>query len=514
MLATMPLRSEAQRVFMLKSAQSRFKKGFPGGYPLRTRGIATVQPSKRLPFSYERLGLVAFVLDVALVFMLGILSGVVYHAIAFGQISNERSFFGAGLTCAVLFTLGMQSQHLYRSSVIVYPRNIIRSVLITWTGIFCLLLVVAFLAKISWEFSRGATICFFISGAIALPLARVAAQQVAHYLIRNNHLSGRRSVVLIGDRSHILSGDLSADLTRHGFKVVNQFVVAMTDDNRIKNLGEISASIETLKQCLRDTRVDEIFLAFDTGARRTIEVISSELQTFPVPVRLLLDGYFNSLFSRTISDFGAARAIKLQSGPLTEFQQLLKRSFDVALALVGLVVLAPVFLLVGLAIKLDTPGPTLFRQRRAGFGGRTFTIYKFRSMTTMDDGAVVKQATRNDKRVTRVGWWLRKTSIDELPQLLNVLRGDMSLVGPRPHALSHDNEYDKLIATYALRQHMKPGITGWAQVNGCRGETSSLSLMEARVRHDIWYIGHWSLRLDVATIAMTMVQVIRPRNVY
>ena len=156
----------------------------------------------------------------------------------------------------------------------------------------------------------------------------------------------------------------------------------------------------------------------------------------------------------------------------------------------------------------------LFRQRRAGFGGRIFTIYKFRSMTSLDDGAVVKQVTRNDKRVTPVGRWLRKTSVDELPQLLNVLKGDMSLVGPRPHALSHDNEYDKLIATYALRQHMKPGITGWAQVNGCRGETASLSMMEARIKHDIWYIGHWSLWLDIVAIIRTVLQVIRPRNVY
>jgi exopolysaccharide biosynthesis polyprenyl glycosylphosphotransferase len=171
-------------------------------------------------------------------------------------------------------------------------------------------------------------------------------------------------------------------------------------------------------------------------------------------------------------------------------------------------------LIVALAIRLDSKGPIFFRQNRIGFSGRTFQIYKFRTMITMDNGDVVRQASRNDKRVTRVGRLLRRSSIDELPQLLNVLQGEMSLVGPRPHAVAHDNEYDKLIAVYALRHHMKPGITGWAQVNGCRGETPTLDSMRERVEHDIWYINNWSLWLDIVTLFRTVLELARSRNAY
>lgn len=499
---------------MINILQSKMKIKSGPSQVISAHGSKGWVRSKKLPISYERIGLVAALFDVVIVFGLGVASGISYHAAAFGQVDHLRNAIGAGLTCGILFCLGMQSMHLYRPSAILFQQNILRSVLATWTAVFCSLLAMAFLAKISWEFSRGAAICFFLSGCVALPLSRRGARHFAQFLISNNFLSERRNIVLVGDRRHLLSRGLSENLMRHGFNVVHQVIVGVTDDNKLKNVTEVSASIESLKQLIRETRVDEIFLAFDTGAQRTIDVVASSLHAVPVPVRLLLDPHFSKLLSRTINDFGAAKAIKLQSGPLTEAQQFVKRGFDVVLSFLGLLALSPIFLLVGCAIKLDTPGPMLFRQRRAGFGGRVFTIYKFRSMSTLDDGAVVKQATRNDKRVTRVGWWLRKTSVDELPQLLNVLKGDMSLVGPRPHALSHDNEYDKLIATYALRQHMKPGITGWAQANGFRGETSSLSMMEARVEHDIWYIGHWSLKLDIKAIALTVLQIIKPKNVY
>ena len=485
------------------------------GHSIDMEGHADASLStKRLPVTYERLGSLVFVLDIVIIFCLGIGSGAVYHKLAFGRIDDIQSFLGPALACTTLFCLGIQAQHLYRPSAVLFPRNIVRHVLATWVAVFCALLAIAFLAKITWEFSRGAAVCFFVGGFLALPLSRISAQHLAQFLIANNYLSSRRNIVLVGDRRHLLSRGLSENLARHGHNVVHQMLVNLTDDNRIKSVGEVSASIEQLKHFIREHRVDEIFLAFDTGAQRTIEVVASGLNTVPIPVRLLLDQHFSNLLSRKISDFGAAKAIKLQSGPLTEFQQVVKRSFDIVISLGSLIALAPVFLLIGVAIKIDSPGPMLFRQRRAGFSGRTFTIYKFRSMTTLDDGAVVKQAGLNDKRSTPVGRWLRKTSLDEFPQLLNVLKGDMSLVGPRPHALSHDNEYDKLIFTYALRQHMKPGITGWAQVNGCRGETAELSMMEARVNYDIWYIGHWSLWLDITAILLTVVQIVRPKNVY
>jgi undecaprenyl-phosphate galactose phosphotransferase/putative colanic acid biosynthesis UDP-glucose lipid carrier transferase len=188
--------------------------------------------------------------------------------------------------------------------------------------------------------------------------------------------------------------------------------------------------------------------------------------------------------------------------------------FDLIGASIGLVILAPLMLISAVAIKLDSPGPVFFRQRRAGFNSNQFSIVKFRTMNVLEDGPVVIQASRFDARITRVGKLLRRSSIDEVPQLLNVMRGDMSLVGPRPHALAHDSHYGNLLSDYAFRNHVKPGITGWAQIRGYRGETAHVEQMKARVECDLWYINNWSLILDFKIIALTCVALMCQRNAY
>lgn len=192
----------------------------------------------------------------------------------------------------------------------------------------------------------------------------------------------------------------------------------------------------------------------------------------------------------------------------------MKRGLDIALASLALFAVAPFLVIVAFLIKLESRGPVLFRQTRNGFNGRPFRIYKFRSMRVAEDGPKVVQARRHDPRVTRVGLWLRRLSIDELPQLLNVLSGDMSLIGPRPHAMAHDDQYTVLIANYAHRHHMKPGITGWAQVNGFRGETPNVELMAKRIELDLWYISNWSFWLDLQILLRTALCLVRIRNVY
>jgi exopolysaccharide biosynthesis polyprenyl glycosylphosphotransferase len=207
---------------------------------------------------------------------------------------------------------------------------------------------------------------------------------------------------------------------------------------------------------------------------------------------------------RSSSGWGRLASIEVQRAPLTLAEKAQKRALDIAVASVALILLLPLLLCVAVLIKLETKGPVLFKQHRNGFNGRVFKIYKFRSMTTTDDGAVIPQATRNDARVTRLGRFMRRSSIDELPQLWNVLVGDMSIVGPRPHAVAHNTDYNCRIAKYALRHHMRPGLTGWAQVNGYRGEPPQLSLMEQRVEHDIWYINNWSIWLDIRIMLRTI----------
>jgi exopolysaccharide biosynthesis polyprenyl glycosylphosphotransferase len=174
----------------------------------------------------------------------------------------------------------------------------------------------------------------------------------------------------------------------------------------------------------------------------------------------------------------------------------------------------PLLAAAAVAIKFDSPGPIIFRQRRNGFNGKVFVIYKFRSMTVLEDGPAIVQASKGDRRTTRIGKFLRQSSVDELPQLLNVIKGDMSLVGPRPHALAHDDKYGQQIANYAFRHHVKPGITGWAQVNGYRGETRRVEHMAKRIELDLWYINNWSIVLDLKILLRTFFEFLRWRNVY
>jgi putative colanic acid biosynthesis UDP-glucose lipid carrier transferase len=206
-----------------------------------------------------------------------------------------------------------------------------------------------------------------------------------------------------------------------------------------------------------------------------------------------------------------ARAIAINP---SRFQSALKRVLDVIIASLAMLFFAPVMLVVAVLIALDSQGPVLFRQKRLGLDGKPFDIFKFRTMTVLEDGADVVQVREGDKRVTRIGRFLRKSSIDELPQFANVLVGEMSLVGPRPHAIAHDEMYARLIPDYPLRQLVKPGITGWAQVNGFRGETPTVDIMRRRVDLDIWYAGHANAALDALILLRTPLEILRRRNAH
>jgi exopolysaccharide biosynthesis polyprenyl glycosylphosphotransferase len=234
----------------------------------------------------------------------------------------------------------------------------------------------------------------------------------------------------------------------------------------------------------------------------------------PLPVTLVPFGTLAQLFQRASYDIGDTVAIELQRAALSPGEQALKRAIDIVFSFVGLIILSPILLGAAIAIRLDSPGPALFRQTRHGFNGRPFRIYKFRTMTVMENGDLVPQAQRDDKRVTRVGRWLRRYSIDELPQLINVFLGDMSLVGPRPHASAHERYFTSAIEKYAFRHHVKSGITGWAQVHGARGETDTLDKMQRRVELDIWYINNWSIWLDFSVMIRTVLVVFTGDNAH
>ncbi len=255
--------------------------------------------------------------------------------------------------------------------------------------------------------------------------------------------------------------------------------------------------------------VDEIYYALegddDDSMKRVVGMADDNmLQFYYVP---RLNGYFKRGFELTA--LGSMPVMSIRRNPLQSMpNRILKRSFDI-IASGALILLSPIVLLtVGTAIKISSPGPVFFRQKRTGYRGREFECLKFRTMR-VNPQADKMQATEDDPRKTKVGNFLRHTSIDELPQLWNVLKGDMSLVGPRPHMLSHTEEYSQLIDKYMVRHMVKPGITGWAQVNGYRGATRQLWQMEKRVRYDVWYIEHWSLLLDLKIMVRTVYNALR-----
>jgi len=277
---------------------------------------------------------------------------------------------------------------------------------------------------------------------------------------------------------------------------------------------ELSGGIARILDLARTSRYGEIYVAAEGFPGGRLSDLISGLQLVPRAVRLVPDPSIARLLQMPVHNIGQTCAVELQKSPLSRAQWIMKRSLDLALAAPIAVLAMPLLGLIAIAIKFDSPGPAIFRQKRLGYRSQPFEIFKFRTMTVLEDGENVQQASKGDVRVTRVGRFLRKTSLDELPQIFNVIRSQMSLVGPRPHARSHDTLYGGLIENYEIRQHVKPGITGWAQVNGLRGETSDLDLMRRRVEYDIWYAKNASIALDIAIMLRTLVEVFHQKNAY
>jgi putative colanic acid biosynthesis UDP-glucose lipid carrier transferase len=260
--------------------------------------------------------------------------------------------------------------------------------------------------------------------------------------------------------------------------------------------------------------VDLIYIAFPLRAEPRINQLLRELSDTTATVYLAADFYVYDLLHARWVTLGAVPTMSMHETPFYGVDGWLKRLEDIVIASVVLVVIAIPMAIIGLGVKLTSPGPVLFRQRRYGLNGEVIDVIKFRSMTVTEDGEHIRQATKEDSRITKFGAFLRRTNLDELPQFLNVLEGSMSIVGPRPHAVAHNELYRKKIRGYMLRHKVKPGITGWAQVNGWRGETDTLEKMERRVEHDLDYIRNWSLLWDLQIIFMTVFKSDARRNAY
>jgi putative colanic acid biosynthesis UDP-glucose lipid carrier transferase len=272
-------------------------------------------------------------------------------------------------------------------------------------------------------------------------------------------------------------------------------------------MGDIAAYV-------RRHNIKMIFISQPISAQPRIRKLIDELQDTTASVYFLPDVYIFDLMQARFDTVGGMPVIAICETPFMGLNSMIKRASDIVLASVILLLLAPLMLAVAVAVRVSSPGPVIFRQRRYGLYGEEIMVYKFRTMSVMENGDTVVQAREGDRRLTKIGPFLRRTSLDELPQFINVLQGRMSIVGPRPHAVAHNEQYRKLIKGYMLRHKVKPGITGWAQVNGLRGETATLDRMEARIQHDLDYLRNWSLWLDLWIILRTVKVVLTRENAH
>ena len=446
---------------------------------------------------YKSVGQLTGTLDYLLIVTASILAGVGYHTLVLrGQVPDLMPYVAAGNIVAALFVLGAASKGNYSPGAIVSARRQTRSVIIFWSLAFLSLALFLFLAKSGPDFSRGTIIIFGALGFVSLLASHLWISGSLARALERGTLAGDRAIT-IGDSDAITALSHTTILAKVGAQEIRRYSLpsAMGADC-VQDLPVVDEAI----QFTRTHNVDCVLLALQWNDEERRNAICDRLQVLPIPVLLLPDRHVELIFSRA-RQLAREFTVELQRAPLSPGELALKRSLDVIIASVLLVVLLPLFCVIAALIKLESTGPIIFSQRRKGFNGREFTIFKFRTMNVLEDGHVIPQARRNDPRVTRVGRILRATSIDELPQLLNVVYGHMSLIGPRPHAVAHDDGFAKKIAKYAYRQHVKPGLTGWAQVNGYRGETAQLELMEQRVDCDLWYIKNWSFWLDLRILA-------------
>jgi Undecaprenyl-phosphate glucose phosphotransferase len=469
------------------------------------RGVPLItQVLGRLRLSPKGVALVACLVDSCAIVGASILAGAAYHKFTFGHVGDLGRFFGGGAILAVAMAALMKLNGLYTPDKLLSARQQVRPILLIWIGVFLFLLSASFVLKITDELSRGWIISLAATGPFLILYPRALLSRAMLGAIETGRLK-RRSVILITDNSKTIG---ARDEMLPAYDVVRTYTVPQ----------DRAAARTVLEAAVRAARgsktISEVHLAMDWSRRSEISRVLSQLKALPLPVRLLADPVARDILHCPQETLYGAVSFEVQRAPLTPTERAAKRAFDVAVAALGLFAIAPFLLAIALAVRIDSPGPILFRQARGGFNGRTFKILKFRTMRVMEDGPELTQATARDDRVTRVGRWLRRTSIDELPQLINVLRGDMSLVGPRPHAVAHDVQYSRLISNYPYRHHVKPGMTGWAQVNGFRGETPTIALMRRRCELDLWYITNWSFWLDIRILTRTVVEVCRSPNAF
>ncbi|MEE8429367.1 MAG: undecaprenyl-phosphate glucose phosphotransferase [Gammaproteobacteria bacterium] len=470
-------------------------------------------------------------------------AALIAHMMCFGDFTVPTHWQILIITAVAVAGMSFPAFGLYRPWRGLSVWAEIRAVSLAWLSLATTFAVLVYLTKTGATFSRLWIGLWVLSTLCLLIASRIVIRHTLRWLRRNGY-NTRCAVILGAGR---LGRRVAEQLTKASWTGLK--VTAFFDDNPrlrgkaidgipicgplddvkgfIEN-GSLSASLQA--QCRYPqhrrahpsrndiqpscTQIDQVWVTLPLAAEKRVKQVLAELSQSTVQIHFVPDIFGFQLFNHSVDEIAGIPVLNLSASPMVGNNRLIKALEDRVLAALFLLMASPLMLLIAIGIKLRSPGPVLFKQRRYGLDGTEFAVWKFRTMTVCEDGPSVPQARKNDPRVTKFGALLRSTSLDELPQLINVLQGSMSMVGPRPHAVAHNEQYRKLIKSYMLRHKVKPGITGWAQVNGWRGETDTFEKMKKRVEYDFAYISNWSLWLDIKIIFLTIIKGFVNENAY
>jgi putative colanic acid biosynthesis UDP-glucose lipid carrier transferase len=389
-----------------------------------------------------------------------------------------------------------------------------RVITLAWISVVLTMIIILFSLKLSADYSRLWLGWWVVLGLLFL----VGFRMCIFGFLKYQRSKGRnfRRVIVVG------AGDLGKKLIKQihesgwaGYKIIGLFDDDVQLHGQKIHGHEVNGSLSEIGAFFRYNQVDEVWIALPLRAELRVKEVLFSLRHETVNIKLIPDIFGFSLLNHSMTEVAGLPAVNLSDTPMGGGNQLIKAIEDRLLGLLIFILISPVMLIIFIAIKLTSSGPALFKQKRHGWDGRVINVYKFRTMKQhIEEGGAITPASKNDERITPVGAFLRRTSLDELPQFYNVLQGRMSIVGPRPHAVQHNELYKDQVNQYMLRHMVKPGITGWAQVNGLRGETDTLDKMKKRIEYDLYYIENWSLWFDLRIILLTMVKGFVHKNAY
>lgn len=404
-----------------------------------------------------------------------------------------------------------EQTHIYRAwrngNLLAY----IRDTLFGWGIIISILIFLGYATKLSYRYSDKVILTWFIVTPIVLICSHLIVRLIANNLRDEGEV---RSVVIVG--ANDAGQNIAKRIKEYPYLLmeVRGFFDDRDESRCPEKTDSLLGKVSEVANYVRKNNIQMIFISLPMSVQPRIRALLDDLHDATASIYFLPDVYIFDLMQAHFDNVGGIPVVAICDSPFSGVDIVVKNVSDFVLASLILLLLSPVMLGIAIAVKVTSIGPVLFKQRRYGLNGEEIIIYKFRSMTVREDGSNIVQAQKHDPRFTKIGSFLRRTSLDELPQFINVLQGRMSIVGPRPHAVSHNELYRKLIRGYMLRHKVKPGITGWAQVNGLRGETEVLDKMQARIEYDLHYLQNWTIWFDLWIIMRTFWVVVRKQNAY